>query len=400
MTIMTTRARRWRLAAVMAWVIAALLVVVPLLLLALGVGNTSPGSTPLEVLESVAFLLVSPVYAVTSALIVSRQSRNSVGWMLMAIALGMTLAFLADILTPEQPPADVNLWFVVLMGLASVSWIFFIYPVFHLLLTFPTGRVLSPPWRALVVLELLMVAFMILVGVFGAELVSIDDTWTVDNPIGFFPGSFFDSAWFGPLWNGGLLLLTAGGLLSMTLRFRRSRSVERLQIKWLLFAVALFAFAYGGAALGVVSEEISLVGILLPVSLVGIGLSIAFALLRYRLYDIDNVISRTVTYAVVVGSLALVFFGLSTMVGTQVSEEPLFVAASTLAAAALFNPLRRGVQRRVERRFNRSRYVAERVMDEFGASLRDRIEPDGVVDGWVGVVSETMQPVALGVWLR
>lgn len=397
---MTTSARSWSLVAVMAWLIAVLLIVVPLLLLALGVGNTSPGSTPLEVLESVAFLLVSPVYAVTSALIVSRQSRNAVGWMLMAIALGMTLAFLGDTLTPVQPPADVSLWLALLTGLASVSWVFFIYPVFHLLLTFPTGRVLSPPWRALVVLEVLMVAFMMFAGLFGEELVSTNDTWKLENPIGFIPGSLFDSAWFGPLWNGGLLLLTAGGLLSMTLRFRRSRSVERLQIKWLLFAVALFAFAYGGAALGFVSEEVSLVGILFPISLVGIGLSIAFALLRYRLYDIDNVISRTVTYAVVVGLLALLFFGLIAIVGTRVSEKPLFVAASTLAAAALFNPLRRRVQRRVDRRFNRSRYDTEQVMDEFAASLQDRIEPDGVVDGWVGVVSETMEPAAMGVWLR
>jgi hypothetical protein len=129
--------------------------------------------------------------------------------------------------------------------------------------------------------------------------------------------------------------------------------------------------------------------------------SVGFSVARYRLYDIDRIISRTVSYALVAGFLGLVFFGLVTAVGAvSPGESPLAVAASTLAVAALFNPVRKRVQGWVDRRFNRSRYDAEKVMEGFAGSLQDRVDPDGVVDGWVAVVEETMQPSSVGVWVR
>jgi hypothetical protein len=121
----------------------------------------------------------------------------------------------------------------------------------------------------------------------------------------------------------------------------------------------------------------------------------------YRLDEIDRIVSRTVSYALVVGVLGLVFFGVVTALTAWLSaESDLVVAGSTLAVAALFNPVRRRVQAWVDRRFNRSRYDAERVMDGFASSLRDRVDPEGVVDGWVGVVSDTMQPRSVAVWVR
>jgi hypothetical protein len=134
---------------------------------------------------------------------------------------------------------------------------------------------------------------------------------------------------------------------------------------------------------------------------VGIPVSIAFSITRYRLDEIDRIVSRTVSYALVVGVLGLVFFGVVTALTAWLSaESDLVVAGSTLAVAALFNPVRRRVQAWVDRRFNRSRYDAERVMDGFASSLRDRVDPEGVVDGWVGVVSDTMQPRSVAVWVR
>lgn len=118
-----------------------------------------------------------------------------------------------------------------------------------------------------------------------------------------------------------------------------------------------------------------------------------------RLYDLDRVVSRTVTYTSVIGLLALVVALVATVTATQF-EDPLVVAATTLTVAALFNPLRKRIQRLVDRRFNRSRYDIQRVMDRFAGSLRDQVDADGVVDGWMGVVSETMQPEAVGVWVR
>ncbi|MGH8953150.1 MAG: hypothetical protein ACRDX9_17230 [Acidimicrobiia bacterium] len=134
---------------------------------------------------------------------------------------------------------------------------------------------------------------------------------------------------------------------------------------------------------------------------IGIPVSIAIAITRYRLYEIDRIVSRTISYLVVVGLLAVVFFGVVTAIGSLLqTESDLAIAASTLAVAALFNPVRKRVQGWVDRRFNRSRYDAQRVMDRFAGSLRDRVDSDEVVEGWVGVVSETMQPASVAVWVR
>jgi hypothetical protein len=125
------------------------------------------------------------------------------------------------------------------------------------------------------------------------------------------------------------------------------------------------------------------------------------AITRHRLYEIDRLISRTVSYTIVIGLLAVLYVagltGLTTLLDT---DSQLAVAGSTLAVAALFNPLRRRVQATVDHRFNRSRYDAERVMDGFTWSLRDEVDPDRVVAGWMSVVNETMKPIASGVWVR
>ncbi|MEX1133255.1 MAG: hypothetical protein WED83_00240 [Acidimicrobiia bacterium] len=134
---------------------------------------------------------------------------------------------------------------------------------------------------------------------------------------------------------------------------------------------------------------------------VGIPVSIAVAITRYRLYEIDRIVSRTVSYALVVGLLAAVFFGAIALSTSVLSDESdLATAASTLAVAALFNPLRKRVQVWVDRRFNRSRYDAQRVMDRFAGSLRDQVDTEEVVQGWVGVVSRTMQPTTIAVWSK
>ena len=132
-----------------------------------------------------------------------------------------------------------------------------------------------------------------------------------------------------------------------------------------------------------------------------IPISIGVAVVRYRLYEIDRLVSRTVSYAIVIALLAAVFAGLVTLVGSFLdTASDLAVAASTLAVAALFNPLRRRVQRGVDHRFNRSRYDSERVMSGFTSSLRDEVDPDEVLGGWLSVVINTMQPASVGAWVR
>lgn len=171
-------------------------------------------------------------------------------------------------------------------------------------------------------------------------------------------------------------------------------------MKWLLFAVSLFGFVYVLAAAIEPLQELAMWDLVLVISLLAMPVSIMFAVTRHRLYEIDRIISRTLAYGLVVLLLASGYVALVTVIGARMSDRPLFVAATTLAAAALFNPLRRRIQIWVDRRFNRSRYVTERVIDGFAGSLRDQVDPGAVVDGWVGVVSDTMQPSSVGVWVR
>jgi hypothetical protein len=186
--------------------------------------------------------------------------------------------------------------------------------------------------------------------------------------------------------------------VSVFARYRKAESVERQQIKWLLAATSLFAVAYISGAVTDDSNDFS--WWILSAALAAMPISILFAVLRYRLYEIDRIVSRTVSYVIVIGVLAAVYLAGLSLLSSLFSGSPLSVAASTLAAAALFTPVRRRVQAWVDRRFNRSRYDTEKVMDRFSASLRDGVDGSEMMRGWIGVVSETMQPSLVSVWVR
>ena len=187
--------------------------------------------------------------------------------------------------------------------------------------------------------------------------------------------------------------------LSLIVRYRRSSTVVKQQTRVFL-ASLVAAPIVGFVGVRVFPQYEELVGAV-AISLLPLG--IAVAVLRYRLYDLGQIVSRTVSYALIVGVIALVFaFGVVFIPNQVMDSEapPWLVAGSTLLAAASFNPLRRRVVSWVDRRFNRSHYDAERVMNEFAGSLRDRVDSDAVVNGWVGVVAETMQPSGMSVWVR
>jgi hypothetical protein len=185
--------------------------------------------------------------------------------------------------------------------------------------------------------------------------------------------------------------------LSVIGRFRRAGFVERQQIKWLLAATCVFALAYIAGA----TFEDEWAWWVVSLAMASIPLAILLAVLRYRLYEIDRIISRTVAYVIVIALLGAVYMGgLAAMTSFLPAESPLAVAGSTLAAAAAFNPVRKRVQDWVDRRFNRSRYNAEKVMQGFAGSLQGQVDSEGLVDGWVGVVSATMQPASVAVWVR
>jgi hypothetical protein len=191
------------------------------------------------------------------------------------------------------------------------------------------------------------------------------------------------------------LVALAGQVLS----YRRSSGERRQQLKWLLAGSAV---TFVAVAISVIEPGYSSVG--LALSMVGffaIPLSIGVAVLRYRLFDIDRIISRTLAYAIVTGLLVGMYAGMVLLATHVVSiNAPVAVAGSTLAAAALFNPLRRRVQRVVDRRFNRARYDADKTVAAFAIRLKDAVDLDSVRDDLAGVVQQALEPVHVSVWMN
>jgi hypothetical protein len=364
------------------------------------------GSTLTNVLTLASYAVAMVAFVLSGALIVSRQPRNVIGWLLMIPGLSLPISELATqwLIAMDPPPETTDLWLWLALWFISWSWVLLIFPLFHLLLTFPNGRFLSPRWRWVGWLEGAMVMTMVGLVTFGDPLtldVEENTLWTVSNPIGFLMEGGFMEFFFRVVWTPLLLLITVASVASFAVRFRTGSYEERHQLKWPLGAAALFGVVYGSTVLASSITTGGLADLMFGLAMAGLPVAVAVAVLRYRLYEIDRIISRTVSYAVVVAFLALLFFGVVTALSSLLpGESDLAIAGSTLAVAALFNPVRRRVQGWVDRRFNRSRYDTQRVMDRFAGSLQDRVDSEGVVEGWVGVVSETMQPASVAVWVR
>lgn len=220
----------------------------------------------------------------------------------------------------------------------------------------------------------------------------------VTNPWGIsgFDGSVTETLYV------GISLLAVPSVVAVILRWRRSKGVERAQLKWFSLAAVLFivAFLAGTANESTLGTDL---GAWLAVAvLCAVWVSIGVAVTKYRLYDIDRVISRGLGYTLVVGVLALVYALGAVWLPTRLigQQDPVFVAGSTLAVAALFRPLRSRVLRAVDRRFYRSRYDFEAINDDFATALRGDLDLDRIPDAWVEVVVETLHPSSVGMWLR
>lgn len=329
-------------------------------------------------------------FPVVGLVLKTRVRHNAIGDILLAIGafagvggVGAGIVFLA--------PADS---FIAGAGRWLQTWLF--YPiiglVLSLLLLFPTGRVLSRQWRW----ALWTAPLFVLVASVGAAFYP----WPLDeggpNPLaveGLADTLLFLQDVSGiPLFAGVL-----AGIASLVIRFRRGSQVERQQIKWFLTASALLPIA-----IGVGDEYREIQGIIVPFAFILFPLAIGVAITRYRLYDIDRIVSRTVTYAAVtallVGAYAAVVFAVGRLFPSQ---DSLAVVASTLTVAALFNPLRRRIQRAVDQRFNRPRYDAERTVEEFGRRLRGEGTPlESLEEDLVGIVATAMQPTSVSVWVK
>ncbi len=359
---------------------------------------------PRTVAEAMAlgsWALLPLPFALVAAIIVSRQPRNVIGWLLFLPALITVLdpLFAMVIGAGDGPPPEVGFLVLLTLWAASISWMGLIFPLFHLLLVFPTGRLLSDRWNWLVRLELSMIVFLLVTGALARELGH--GSWTVPNPIGFIPEGFFGVV-FNAIWTAGLLILAIAGVVGMAVRYRRAGAAERQQLKWLLSAVALFVATFSAVAMGPASGDAldPLVDLAFALSIWVIPVAIGIAVLRYRLFEIDRLVSRTVTYLVVMGLLALAYAGL--VVGLRELfpvEGDLPVAVSTLVVALAFLPLVRRVQRVVDRRFFRSRYDAALVVARVAEELRGSLDLDEVTARAKTVVSEVFSPETLAIWV-
>ena len=392
--------RRRQLAARLAWPACGLTLAL------LVAGLLLPAHTPAGVVGLAPIALWAAANAVVGGLIAARRPQNPIGWLLLASGLLVSLAQFAGqyayytlVTRPGSLPwGQAMLW---LAGWPNNAG--FVLVVF-LLLLFPTGRLLSPRWRP--------------VARFATAVYII-------NVVGraFAPGPI-DPQWFGPLPNplgvealvdlapaaqavatGLGIVAVLAAVASLLLRLRRARGVERQQLKWFCYAAALFPVAVLVAVAFPSLGSDNVDGLIVLPALLALPAAIGIAVLRYRLYEIDRLINRTLVYGLLTALLAAVYaamvLALGWLFGGLGAQPPSWaIAGATLAVAALFQPARRRIQQAVDRRFNRRRYDASKTVDAFSIRLRDQVDLDTLSTELLGVVDQTMQPSTVSLWLR
>ena len=358
-------------------------------------GETGDSSVAVDLLTFVPF-------SVVGAIIASRHPRNTIGWLFCSVSVAMGLnSFAGDYAEfwlasgfGTSTLGETAAWF------SSWLWVLLVFvPASFLLLLFPDGRLPSPRWHP--------VAWGVALGTAGSVVGyalragPLGDFPQIANPYG------VDSPAVGMVGAAGSIVAAGcmvAAAVSLVVRLRRAGSEQRQQIKWLAYGGALVVCGVlvGGLA---IPWNVPVSIVIMSLSVLGLPVFTGIAILRHRLYDIDLLINRTLVYASLTASLALVY--LAGVIGLQAAlrnltgqESTLAIVASTLAIAALFGPLRRRVQALVDRRFYRRKYDAAKTLEGFSAKLRDETDLDALNDELARVVSATMQPAHAGLWLR
>jgi hypothetical protein len=342
------------------------------------------------------------VWSIMGAVIVSRKPGHPIGWILCAIPLAgstedFTFGYAAYDLSARSgslPGADIM---VVWQAVSSLPFV--VALLMFLFLLFPDGHLLSPRWR-----------FVAWLGI-GAVGVTVPLLALRPGPLEFYP--FFTN----PIGIGGsiwmvldplrdiaialwmLCLLAAA--VSLILRLHGARGDERQQVKWLAYTAAFFPLGILLFLLEPTSALLIAAWTLQSTTIVGLPIAIAFAIFKYRLYDIDLIINRTLVYGALTGALALVYF-VSVVLLQQIlpAESPIAIVLSTLAIAALFSPLRRRIQSAIDKRFYRRKYDAQQTLAAFSAQMRDEVELEQLSEALLSVVEKTMQPAHISLWLK
>jgi hypothetical protein len=349
-------------------------------------------------------------FATVGALVASRWPKNAIGWIFCWLGFSFSLGSASEeyalyALVTEAgslPGAEEMLWLTAWfggpIGFALLAFVF---------LLFPDGRLPSRRWRPVVWLELVAVVFLVAWAFKPGALGNLGLV-RVTNPFGI-QGAAALLETLGLIGLFVTLAVAVAGGISLVVRFRRARGVERQQIKWFAFSGVVFCAVFAaGPFLWAFPQSPATAWIWPVLFLAGastIPVAVGIAILRYRLYDIDLLINRTLVYGSLTVILLAGYFGgivvLQRLFVTLTGERStLAVVASTLAIAALFNPLRRRIQGFIDRRFYRRKYDAAKTLAAFTARLRDETDLDALSDDLVGVASVTMQPEHASLWLR
>jgi hypothetical protein len=414
---MSTHAAAW-----LAWSLAGLSVATSAASVALYIATRSvqPPSSWGTGGDSAVLIFVLPFLAfpLVGALIASRRRNNPIGWICLAVGIFWMLANLSSgyglyglVVRPGSVPfpaaiGSLGEWmWAPAVGLLGI----------YLILLFPDGRLPSRRWRPLAWLSGAVIVLMSV----GSVLTPgpMESLPGIRNPFG-----LEGHPWVGDATQGVALLLPLcflASALSLVLRFLRSGGEEREQIKWLAFAASILGLGFSAYVIpgpgsilpddagGVDRLWENLLEDAVTLSGAGIPVAIGFAVLKYRLYDIDVVINRTLVYGSLTVMLVAIYFGGVTAtqsvfraVTGQEEQPQLAIVVSTLVIAALFNPLRRRTQSFMDRRFYRRKYDARKTLEAFSAKLRDETDLEALNNELVGVVRETMQPAHVSLWLR
>ena len=395
-----------RTAAWLVWSLYGLLICLSTIWAGVGLLSQDGSRNVLYLAGEALISLVAPVvFAIVAALIVSRQPRNILGWVLMVpvglYVVGGPIARYIESLAPSSPEPTVPI--LLMAWFNNWNWLLLIIP-----LLFPNGQPPTPRWRWVGVAAIAWAALFVLLAALPQQInASTGPTLVLDNPIGVLGKDTVER--LVGVWIVGLLALVVVCAVALFVRYRRANATEREQIKWLLYACAVFLVVYVGGFVSRLGGTASLGGyiwgVFFGLSVIALPAAIGIAILRYRLYDIDVVINRTLVYGPLTMMLVALYFGgivvlqrfFVLLTGQQ---STIAVVASTLAIAALFSPLRRRIQGFVDRRFYRNKYDAAKTLEAFSAKLRDETDLEALSDDLVGVVRETMQPAHVSLWLR
>jgi hypothetical protein len=388
----------------LAWLLCALSLALTGSAIVLGVGPGRPPDSPPG--DLLAGVILTIAFALVGVLVAVRRPQHPLGWIFCVVGLSQALvafteqyAVRALWTAPGSLPGGTFMaWLTTWIWAGGFPLVLTFVP-----LLFPDGRLPSPRWRPVAWLSAVPIALHVPIAILS---------WPLRDPRLVNPGAWTQPtpgalAVLKPMYNVLILVCAPACVLALVVRFRRARGVERQQLKWFMFAAAATFVVWLGLSQlagrglvgpGVASALIALVGAAIPVAA-------GIAIVRYRLYDIDRIINRTLVYGALTAILGLGYAGtvlvLGQLFGGLATAPPSWaVAGATLAVAALFQPARRRIQQAVDRRFNRRRYDAARTVEAFSTRLRHQIDLDTLSAELLAVIDQTVEPTRASLWLR